>query len=284
MNEKFMKNCNLRKTPVIVLRQLIMIFITVSSIFPLYFMFINSIKTKEEYVVNKLSIPLKYTFANFINIVIDKNIARGLFNSIILTVGSVLLVTVLSALAAYALSKMKVPFKKGIMNIVVSLMVFPPAVMIIPMFVFFVSIRLINNFVSPILIYTGLMMPFSIFLLYSFFNNIPHELIEAAKIDGCSNIRIFSRIIIPISKPALITLIVVNSLWVWNELLIALIFLQKDSLKPLMVLVTLFRSRFSTDIPLTMAGLVIATIPMLLLYFFGQGFFQKGLIAGALKE
>jgi ABC-type glycerol-3-phosphate transport system permease component len=256
MNEKFMKNCNLRKTPVIVLRQLIMIFITVSSIFPLYFMFINSIKTKEEYVVNKLSIPLKYTFANFINIVIDKNIARGLFNSIILTVGSVLLVTVLSALAAYALSKMKVPFKKGIMNIVVSLMVFPPAVMIIPMFVFFVSIRLINNFVSPILIYTGLMMPFSIFLLYSFFNNIPHELIEAAKIDGCSNIRIFSRIIIPISKPALITLIVVNSLWVWNELLIALIFLQKDSLKPLMVLVTLFRSRFSTDIQLKLAGIV----------------------------
>jgi ABC-type glycerol-3-phosphate transport system permease component len=261
-----------------------MIFITISSLFPIYFMFINAFKSKEEYISNKIYIPQEWTFSNFINIVIGNNIFRGLFNSIILTLCSIFLVTLFSALAAYAFSKMKVPFKKVIMNIVISLMAFPPAVMIVPMFVFFVGIGLINNFAGPIIIYSGLLMPFSIFLLYSFFNNIPKELIDAAKIDGCSNIRTFINIIIPISKPALITLIVVNSLWVWNELLIALVFLQKDSLKSLMLVVTVFRSRYSIDIPMTMSALVIATIPMLILYFFGQSFFQSGLITGALKE
>lgn len=284
MNKNFSKNYRVRRIPSILIRQIMMISITISSVFPLYFMFVNAFKSKEEYISNKISIPQEWTFSNFINIVIGKDIIGGLFNSIILTLCSIFLVTLFSALAAYAFSKMKVPFKKVTMNIIISLMAFPPAVMIVPMFVFFVRIGLVNNFASPIIIYSGLMMPFSIFLLYSFFNTIPKELIDAAKIDGCSNIRTFINIIIPISKPALITLIVVNSLWVWNELLIALVFLQKDSLKSLMLIVTVFRSRYSIDIPMTMSALVVATIPMLILYFFGQSFFQKGLITGALKE
>ena len=91
------------------------------------------------------------------------------------------------------------------------------------------------------------------------------------------------QIILPLSAPALVTLVVVNALWVWNELLIALVFLPEDELKTLMVGITVFRSRYNLDVPITMAGMLLASIPMILLYIFGQRFFIRGLTAGAVK-
>ena len=93
----------------------------------------------------------------------------------------------------------------------------------------------------------------------------------------------FLRIILPLSRPALVTLIVVNALWVWNEILVALIFLQKEELRTIMVGLTVFRGRFSVDVPVIMAGLVVASLPMLLMYIFGQRYLVKGLVAGSLK-
>jgi raffinose/stachyose/melibiose transport system permease protein len=126
-------------------------------------------------------------------------------------------------------------------------------------------------------------LPFSIYLMTNFFQTIPHEIVEAARIDGCSNIGVFWRIMMPLSAPAVITLIVVNALWVWNELLIALVFMQKDELKTLMVGIAALRSRNYVDIPVTMAGLLIATIPIVVVYIFGQRYFIRGLTSGAVK-
>lgn len=107
---------------------------------------------------------------------------------------------------------------------------------------------------------------------------------DSSYIDGCSSLRTLTSIVMPLSKPPIITLIVVNSLWVWNELMIALIFLQKDELKTLMVGITVFKSRYNINIPLTMMGLVVITIPMVALYLFGQKYFVQGLVSGSLKE
>ncbi len=126
-------------------------------------------------------------------------------------------------------------------------------------------------------------IPFSIFLLTNFFRAIPRELIESALTDGATNLRVLVQIILPLSAPALVTLVVVNALWVWNELLIALVFLPEDELKTLMVGITVFRSRYNLDVPITMAGMLLASIPMILLYIFGQRFFIRGLTAGAVK-
>jgi ABC-type glycerol-3-phosphate transport system permease component len=142
---------------------------------------------------------------------------------------------------------------------------------------------LVNSYQGTILIYTGLLLPFSIYLMTNFFRSIPREIIEAARIDGCSNLGVFWRIMLPLSAPAVITLIVVNALWVWNELLIALVFMQKDELKTLMVGISALRSRNYVDIPATMAGLLIATIPIVVVYIFGQRFFIRGLTSGAVK-
>ena len=108
-------------------------------------------------------------------------------------------------------------------------------------------------------------------------------MIEAAIIDGASSWRVFRRIVLPLSARPLVTLAVVNLLWVWNELLIALVFLQDDSKKTLMVGITGFQSRYSLDVPAIMAGLTLATLPIVAVYIFGQRFFVRGLVSGAVK-
>jgi ABC-type glycerol-3-phosphate transport system permease component len=117
----------------------------------------------------------------------------------------------------------------------------------------------------------------------SFFRSLPTELFDAAAIDGCSSFDTLWRITLPLSTPALVTLVVVNALFVWNELLIALVFLQSENLKTLMPGLTLFKGHFSINEPLIMAGTLIATLPMILLYLFGQRLFVEGLTAGAIK-
>jgi len=155
--------------------------------------------------------------------------------------------------------------------------------MVVPLFVSMVAWKMVNTYQGAILIYVGLLMPFSVFLMTNFFRTIPREIIEAARMDGCSTSRVFWSIMMPLSAPAVLTLIVVNAMWVWNELLIALIFLQRDDMKTLMVGIASMRSRNYVDIPATMAGLLVATIPIVILYIFGQRYFIRGLTSGAVK-
>jgi ABC-type glycerol-3-phosphate transport system permease component len=142
---------------------------------------------------------------------------------------------------------------------------------------------MINSFSGAILIYVGLLMPFSVYLMTNFFKTVPREIIDAARMDGCGTFGVFRQIMLPLSAPALLTLVVVNAMWVWNELLIALIFLQRDELKTLMVGIAAMRSRNYVDIPATMAGLLVATLPIVILYIAGQRYFIRGLTAGAVK-
>ena len=121
-------------------------------------------------------------------------------------------------------------------------MIVPPVVLLIPLFVLFATSSLITTYRGVILIYAGLTIPFSVYLLTMFFRTMPHEILESAMADGASHFRILLQIVLPLSTPALVTLVVVNSLWVWNELLIALVFLPDDELKTLMVGITVFRA------------------------------------------
>jgi ABC-type glycerol-3-phosphate transport system permease component len=117
--------------------------------------------------------------------------------------------------------------------------------------------------------------------LRNFFKTIPKPILESAKIDGCGDWQVLQKIIMPLSAPALVALILVNALWVWNELLIALILLQSEKMRSLMVGLTLIKGRFTVNQPLIMAGMLSAALPMLILYLIGQGYFIRGLAAGA---
>lgn len=264
-------------------RQLALLFMAGTIIFPLYFMAVTSFKSKQSYLMEKIMPPVNPTLENFIQVFTRRDFLIWFMNSSILTVGSIVVGTILASFAAYALSRMNFKGKHTIYNIIVSLMVVPPIVMIIPMFVFLARFGLINTYPGVIIIYVGLILPFSVFLLTNFFITVPQSMVESALIDGCTSFKIFTHVILPLSKPALITIIVVNAFWVWNELLVALIFLQSDSLRTLMVGITTFKSRYDINVPLLFAGMVVAALPMVILYLLSQTYFVKGITAGALK-
>lgn len=264
-------------------RQGSVILATLLSLFPVYFMTVSAFKTRAEYIADKWGPPNALYWANFTTAVAGEKFFIRFANSAILTVGSVAVSLMIACLAAYAFARMEFPGKRTLFNLILSLMVVPPVVMVVPLFVSMVRWGLVNSYVGTTLIYIGLLLPFSIYMMTNFFRTIPWEIIEAARIDGCSSFGVLWRIMMPLSAPALITLIVVNALWVWNELLIALVFMQKDELKTLMVGIAALRSRNYVDIPATMAGLLIATIPIIVVYMFGQRYFIRGLTGGAVK-
>lgn len=265
------------------IRQGMVLLATLLSLFPVYFMAVSAFKTRAEYLANKWGLPQSPILDNFATAFSGEKFFVRFANSSILTVGAVTVSLIVACLAAYAFARMDFPGKQTLFNLILSLMVVPPVVMMVPLFVWMVRWKLVNTYQGVILIYVGLLLPFSVYLMTNFFRTVPGEILDAARIDGCSNFGLFRQILMPLAAPAVVTLIVVNALWVWNELLIALVFLQKDDLKTLMVGIAALRSRNYVDIPATMAGLLIATIPIVVLYIFGQKYFIRGLASGALK-
>ncbi len=250
---------------------------------PLFYIFMGAFKTKTDYINNKIGFPSPFVLDNFKSLAEDGRILYWFRNSIIVTIISVFVSILIAALAAYSFARINFKGKEVIFNFIISLMIIPPIVMVIPLFVLSTKVNLVNTYWSAIIIYTGLMMPFNIYLLRNFFITIPQAIIDSAKIDGCNDITIFLRMIIPLSRSAIITLTVVSVLWVWNELLIALIFLQREELTTLMVGLLQYQGKFKINQPALLAGILLSMIPMLIIYFIGQNFFVRGLTAGALK-
>lgn len=271
----------LKRLPGSVVKQLALVFLSLLTLFPLYFMATNSFKIQNEFFKNLLGLPQNPILENFTKILQHPNLGRWFANSILLTGGSVLICTVIAILAAYAFAKMSFPGRDTLFNLITPLMVIPPIVMVIPMFVLFRQFDLVNNLGGPLIIYAGLMLPFTIYLLRNFFVTIPSEIQDAALIDGCNEFQVLTKIYLPLSRPALVTSIIVNAVWVWNELLIALVFLQTEELRTLIVgITTTLQKRFTLDVPSLMAGLTVATIPMIILYIIGQNALVRGLTAG----
>jgi ABC-type glycerol-3-phosphate transport system permease component len=260
----------------------LLILATLMALFPVYVMISAAFKTQSSFLAHPWAPVSDPTLAGFRTALGDQ-FPRWLGNTVLLSVSSVALTLLVAALAGWGFARWSFRGRDTVLGVLVALMVVPPVVLLVPLFVFGVRIGQISTFRLVILIYVGLMLPFSVYMLTNFFRTIPASLIEAAVIDGASSWRVFRRIVLPLSAAPLVTLAVVNLLWVWNELLIALVFLQDDSKKTLMVGITGFQSRYSLDVPAIMAGLTLATLPIVTVYIFGQRYFVRGLVSGAVK-
>lgn len=260
----------------------VLVLASLVALFPVYTMLTAAFKSQADFLHDPFSPPLHPSLGGFREALSDQY-PRWFANSVILTTSSVLVTLVLAALAAWGFSRWRFRAREAMLAGLVSLMVVPPVVLLVPLFVFGAQLGWISTFRLVILIYVGLMLPFSVYLLTSFFRTLPSSLIEAATIDGASSWDVFRRIVLPLSAAPIATLAVVNLLWVWNELLIALVFLQDDAKKSLMVGITGFQSRYNLNVPAIMAGLTLATLPIVILYLFGQRFFVRGLVSGAVK-
>jgi raffinose/stachyose/melibiose transport system permease protein len=264
-------------------RHVILLFFSAIALLPLYFMLTSSLKTRDEFISNQFGVPEKPVLSTLLQSIAGGELYLWVFNSLVVTFLAVALSTVLAALAAYPIGVMKWRQGQYLLGVLIALMVVPPIVLVIPLFQIAVVLRQLNTYQSVIVIYTGMLLPFSTFLLANFYRTIPSSLIEAALMDGADSFRILRSIVLPLSGPAMATVITVQALWVWNELLIAVVFLQNDSLRTLMIGLTIFNSRYRVDIPVVMAGMIWATLPMLLLYLLGQRYFIRGLTAGGVK-
>ncbi|MCL4385404.1 MAG: carbohydrate ABC transporter permease [Cyanobacteria bacterium] len=246
-------------------------------------MFINSIRSKTDYLLSPLSFPNTFTLENIVNTVLKNKFLIYIGNSFLLTSFSTAVGILLACLAAYSFAKMKFKGSKNLFIFTIALMSIPPMTVVVPLFGLMVKVHLINNYLSAIIIYIAFILPFSILFITNFFKSIPNELVESAYIDGCSDLRILFKIFIPIAKAPILTIFVVNALWVWNDLLISLIFLQSEKMKTLTVVIAQLSGRNVSNPTMIFAGLVISTIPILILYLFAQKSFISGVTSGSFR-
>ena len=259
------KKFSLKKIFLEIGRQIILVIAALVVLMPIAYIIMGSFKTKMDYINNQIGLPKPFVLDNYKTLIIDGQLLNWFKNSAIVTICSVIIAIAISAIAAYGFSRFNFIGREKIFSIIIALMVIPPIVMVIPLFVLATRLHLVNTYWSAIIIYTGLMLPFDVYLLRNFFITIPKSIIDAAKIDGCSDFGIFFKIILPLSISAFITLIIITVLYVWNELLIALIFLQKEELTTLVVGLIRFQGRFRINQPVILAGVFASMVPMIII-------------------
>jgi raffinose/stachyose/melibiose transport system permease protein len=264
----------------IALRQGVMLVIAIVSLYPIWFLLQTALKTNEQYTLSPTGLPSHPTLENLRQVIADLPVPRWALNSAIVTVFSVSISTVIALLAAYAIVFSTMRLREALLRVNLALMVIPPVALLIPMFIFMVDAGLINSLASVVIFYSGLMVPFSVFFFVNFFRQFPRELVEAATVDGAGPFKTLRLVVLPITAVATFTLVIVNAIWVWNELLIALVFLQDENRRTLMAGLTLFQGRYATNQPLVLAGVLISILPVILVYLAGQRFFVRGMTAG----
>ena len=264
----------------LIARHAFLVIVCLAALYPLWFIVTTAFKTNADYQLDPTGFPAHPTLDSLRAIVSDEPLPRWMWNSLLVTVSSVAVSTLVALLAAYAAVFGRFRGHKIFLSTSVALMVVPPVTLLVPMFVFMVDTGWVNHLQSVIVFYTGLLVPFGVFFLSSFFRTVPEELIEAAAVEGAGPFTVLRRIVLPLSGAAAFTLVVVQSIWVWNELLIALVFLQNDEARTLMSGLAQFQGRYATNQPLVLAGALISILPIVLLYLSGQRFFVRGLTAG----
>ena len=258
--------------------------LAVVVVYPLLWMVFLSLKNQKEMytqvwgppqVVEWLNYPLAWTVGH---------VGLTLYNTLVLTVASVLLILLLCYFAAYAQARITFPGSSLIMVILVGTMLFPSQVIIIPLYTLEASLRILNTRLGLILPYVAGGIPFSIFLLTAFLKTIPFELEESAFVDGARRGVIIRRIILPLSRPGLATIIVFQSFNVWNQYFLPLVLLQSPALQTVTLGLMAFSQQWGmTDFPRLFAALTIINMPVIVLYAVFQRQFISGLTAGALK-
>lgn len=251
-------------------------------LYPLIWMAISSMKSYDEIYNNVWGLPSTWLVGNY-SIAWSKGISSYFVNSIIVTGSTVLAVLLIGSMAAYALARYRTRLIDLALIFIIGGMMMNPQVALIPLFNILSALDLINTRWALILTYIAYRLPLSILLLRAYFLSIPKELEESAIIDGCSEFGIYRRIYLPMSLPILLTTVVLTSFFAWNEFLFATIFIDSDALKTIPSGLMNFRDALRTDWGVLLAGMVIASLPMIGLLILLQKYLVRGLSEGSVK-
>lgn len=226
---------------------------------------------------------LRFTLDNYVQVLSAQGMGQAFLNTVLITVPATILPLVICSMAAYAFSWLRFPFRDTLFLVVVALMMIPAQIGFIPLLKMFAPTGLLNNYGAIWLAHTAYALPFGVFLLRNFFITLPRDLIEAARIDGASTMGIFRTIVVPLSVPAIAAYGIFQFLWVWNDLLMALVYVQNGSQWPMTRAVQNLLSQYGTEWNLLAAGAFLLMAVPLLVFFSLQRYFVQGLLAGSVK-
>jgi len=228
--------------------------------------------------------PLQFTLENYREVLFQEGLGRSFLNSIAISLPSTALTLFIAAMAAYAFAWMRFPGRNALFIIVIGLIVVPLQMTLIPILKLFTALHLTSTFPAVWLAHTAYGLPFAIFLLRNFFMSLPRDLFESAFLDGASHWTAFFHILLPLSVPSLAALAIFQFLWVWNDLLVALVYLGGSrEVAPLTLTISNLVSSFGSEWHLLTAAAFLSMLLPLILFFALQKYFVKGILAGALK-
>ena len=257
--------------------------VSLTYLYPLLWLIINSLKTDTEMFIDPWSVIPSFQFDNYATAWVSGKIGTSFFNSVMVSFTSVGVTIVVASKAAFALKRFKWKLSGFVMGLFLIGVMIPIHSTLIPLFMVFNKIGLLNKHISLVLPYVAFALPTSIFILSGFMATFPKEIEEAAVIDGCSMKGVFWRIIFPLSKSSIATISIFNFVTAWNELMFALIFMTSDSKMTLPVSLTRFKGQYSTSWTIQLAAVVIMVLPSLIAYFFLNDKIIKSLTIGAVK-
>lgn len=256
--------------------------LAVVVLYPLLWMVTNALKTNAELFGNPFALPGEWLWRNF-GTAWNQGVGDFVFTSVSLTVLATLITELISAWAAYGLTRVDIPLNRTFTVIVLAGLMLAPTVALIPLVKLFQAWGLYDTFLGLLILYTAFRIPFTVFLMRAYMLDLPREVDEAASIDGASRAATFWRIILPMSLPIVATTIVLNVLQNWNEYLFAMIFTSGTGVQTLPVGLADMMSKNGTQYPVVFAGMVMAALPMVILFFVCQRYFVRGLAGGVGK-
>jgi raffinose/stachyose/melibiose transport system permease protein len=251
--------------------------------FPFMFVVVNSFKSTKEFLTNPIAIPLKLEFSNYITAFEKMRYTYAFVNSLIITVLSVALIAICSAMTAHVFVRKKWKINTYMFFIMVASMIIPFQAIMIPLVKIYGSIGMLNSKWALIYMYIGFGAPLAVFIYHGFLKSIPLELEEAAMIDGCSKLQIFFKIVFPLLKPTTMTIVILDMLWIWNDFLLPSLVLINPINRTLPLSTFYFFGTYTVDYGLLMAGLMMTMIPVIVVYLFLQKHIIKGVMQGSIK-
>ncbi|MDQ0223955.1 carbohydrate ABC transporter permease [Metabacillus niabensis] len=262
---------------------IVLILLAFLALYPFFYMLITSFKTNGQFYRNFFGITFPLHFENYATA--WEAIGEYIFNSVFIGIASVLIIIATSALAGYSFARLRYKGKNFLYMSVVALLMIPGLLTLIPLFLLIKSFGLLDSYIGLIIAFAAGGQAFTIFVFRQSFASLPEELFEAARIDGCGELRVFWQIVLPLSKPIIGTMAIWNLLSIWNEYMMPLVLMSNPEKFPITVGLIQFESQFVSQTlygPM-FAGYTIASLPLLILFLFTMRLFMKGLTSGAVK-
>lgn len=267
---------------IVVMRVVVVILLAalaVAVIYPLLWMVFSSFKTNREIFDTPWGLPSALRWENFVRAG-DAGVVRYFVNSILVTAGSILTTTLISAWAAFGLVRARMPFSNVVTGLILGGLMVAPTVALIPLFGLLQNLHIYDTLWALVVLYTAFRIPFTTFLIRAYMVGLPSSIDEAAYVDGATSWQIFWHVILPLCRPILVSAALLQALFAWNEFAFALVFISTRESKTLPVGLVDMQSRLLTDWPIQFAGLTMAALPMIVLFLIGQRHFLRGLTDG----